>query len=150
MGDLPTTKIGLNAGLDTIAERARRKHITVGEGQTMVYLDKANEAADYKAAGYPAGSGSPPILVNYPFIQAEVNATGKTNQDAADDILTERSNWISIASSIEEARLSGKKAINEALTIEDAGAAHFTSVTALNVILGGSPLALVGSPGMGN
>ena len=122
------TKSDLNNSIDRMAEAARRRHITGGDGQVMAYLDKSDEAADYKAAGYPAD------LSSYPFVQAEVNATGKTNQNAADDILTERSNWIAAAASIEEERLSGKKAVNDAATIEDAVTAHDAAVTALQAL----------------
>jgi len=120
--------------IDSIAERVRQKYITVGDGQAMVYVDKGNEAADYKAAGYPAGSGSPPTLTNYPFIQAEVDATGKTNQVATDDILTERSNWVAKASSIEKERLGGKKAVDDAADVLAASDAREAAITALKAL----------------
>lgn len=128
------TKIHLKANIDNVAEYMRLQYITAGAGQAMAYLDKSDEAADYKAAGYPTGTGSPPTLTNYPFVQAEVNATGKTNQDAADDILTERSNWIAKASAIEEERIKGKKAVDDAGDDTTARDARSTACAALQAL----------------
>ncbi len=122
------TQTRLKSNIDRIAESVRLQYITGGAGQAVAYLDKSNEAADYKAAGYPAD------LTVYPFIQAEVNATGKTNQDAADDILTERSNWIAKASAIEEERLKGKKAVDDASDETDARTARDVSTGALQAL----------------
>lgn len=111
--------------IDNEAERSRLTNITPGDGQASVYLEKSNEAADYIVAGYPAD------LTTYPFIQAEVNATGKTNEQAADDIVAAKSAWISTAASIEQERLGGKKAVEDASTIAEVSIARDAAVTAI-------------------
>lgn len=95
--------------IDGSSEQARLRYITSGSGQSMVYQEKAEEAADYVVANYPVD------LTSYPFIQAEINATGKTSTQAADDILSTKSSWIAISASIEEIRLTAKKDIATAI-----------------------------------
>ena len=70
-------------------------------------------------------------MTTYPFIQAEVNATGKTNEQAADDIVAAKSAWISTAASIEQERLGGKKAVEDASTIAEVSIARDAAVTAI-------------------
>lgn len=91
----------------------------------MVYQEKGDEAADYVANGYPAD------LASYPFIQAEVNATGKTATQAADDILAQKSAWIMLGAATEEARLSGKVAVDAATDEAGVDAARDAAVVAL-------------------
>lgn len=117
--------------VDQTAERARVKYITIGSGQSLAYQEKAEEAADYIAAGYPAPSGSPPVYEGYPFIQAEVNATGKTKEQAADDIIAAKSTWVSVGANIEEVRLGGKKNIDDAVDEAGVDSAKNAAITAL-------------------
>lgn len=109
--DIPGTNIVLTLeeeqqrakdSIDLASEQARKRHITPGSGQAMTYMEKVDEAIDYVAANYPAD------LTSYPMIQAEVNATGKTPNQAADDIIAIRTAWISISAQIEEIRLKAK------------------------------------------
>ncbi len=117
-----------NERIDTTAERARLRHVTPGSGQAMAYQEKGEEAADYIAAGYPAD------LTSYPFIQAEVNATGKTATEAADDIITQKAAWVTVGASIEEERLAGKKAVTDATTVSGVLSAYETAIAALDAI----------------
>lgn len=88
--------------IDNISENQRLKYITGGVGQALTYQEKSEQASDYIVAG------SPIDLTPYPFIQAEVNATGKDSTTAANDILSAQSLWISKGSSIEEYRIKAK------------------------------------------
>ena len=97
--------------IDEAAERARLRYITGGAGQAMAYQEKGEEAADYIAAGYPAD------LSSYPFIEAETIATGKTATQAADDIIDQKSAWITVGSHIEKVRLGGKKDVDDAIDV---------------------------------
>jgi hypothetical protein len=108
---LVTGKTKAKIAIDTKAEEVRLRYLTPGAGQAATYQEKAEEATDYVVAGYPAD------LTNYPFIEAEVLATGKTSTQAADDILAQKSAWITVGAQIERHRLAGKKDVDEALTI---------------------------------
>ena len=114
--------------IDQSAERARLRHITGGIGQALVYQEKAEQAVDYIAAGYPSD------LSSYPYLQAEANATGKDSTQIANDILTQRSMWIAIGADIEEARLRGKKAVREATDIDSITVARDATITILNEV----------------
>lgn len=105
LGDLQTAA---KQEVDNAAETARQRYITPGAGQSMAYQEKSDEATDYAAANYPAD------LTSYPFIQAEVNATGKTAQQAADDIIAQRSAWVAKGAAIEELRIKAKQDIDAA------------------------------------
>lgn len=109
---LPQLKRNACNSIDTRAEQVRQRYITVGDGQAQTYIEKANEAADFAAAGYPSD------LSNYPFIQADVDAYQITAKEVADNILAKRSEWIHIGSQVERERLMGKRLISNA-TDED-------------------------------
>jgi len=106
--DIAGDRMRAKNSVDNSAEAARSRYLTWGAGQAMTYQEKSDEATDYVASGYPAD------LSSFPFIQAEVNATGKTATQTADDILTQRSAWIAVGAQIEEARLGGKANIDAA------------------------------------
>jgi len=114
--------------IDYMAEVVRLKYVTPGSAQAMTYQEKGEEAADYVAASYPAD------LSSYPFIQAEINATGKTKEAAADDILAQKAAWIAVGASIEEERLSGKKAVDDATDESAVDTAKDAAITALGAI----------------
>jgi hypothetical protein len=102
--------------VDVIAEATRQCVISPGAGQVATYQEKAEQAIDFASAGYPINE-----LSNYPFIEAEVEALGKTAQEVADGILAARSLWIGVAANIEKIRLGAKKNIDDAV---DASAVH--------------------------
>lgn len=112
--------------IDQSAERARLRYITGGIGQALVYQEKAEQAVDYIAAGYPSD------LSSYPYLRAEATATGKNSTQIADDILTQRSLWIAVGAQIEEERLKGKKAVREATDIDSITVARDATITILN------------------
>ena len=99
--------------IDNLSEAQRTVYITPGAGQSLTYQEKSEEASDYIAAG------SPVDLTPYPFIQGEVNATGKTAAVASNDILAAQSLWITKGSLIEEHRIKAKIDINAATTLTD-------------------------------
>jgi len=97
--------------IDEAAEATRLRYVTRGSAQALTYLEKSDDAANYIAAGYPAA------LTLYPFINAEVNATGKSPSVAANDIISQRNTWIVLAAGIEETRLSGKTNVMAATNV---------------------------------
>jgi len=114
--------------IDSAAGRARERYATTTPGQAETYIEKGEEAADFVVAGYPAD------LTAYPFIRAEVNATGKTATQAADDILARRSAWIAVGASIEQERIGGKIAVDAATDIAGVEAARDAAIAALDSI----------------
>lgn len=103
---LDETKIKAKRHIDVIAELTRQQFISPGAGQVATYQEKAEQAIEFVAAGYPAAS-----LNDYPFIAAEVEALGGTPQQVADGILAARSAWITAGAAIEKIRLAAKRDI---------------------------------------
>jgi len=128
VSDLPSIRLIARAIIDIAAERARHRHITPGSGQAMVYLKKGEETDAYILAGYPADT------TGYPFVEAEINATGKTKENAADDIITQRDAWVVLGASIEEQRLGGKKAVDDAADEAAVDTARDAAIVALDAI----------------
>jgi hypothetical protein len=121
-------KSAAKLNIDNMAEAVRLQYVTPGSSQSMVYQEKGDEAADYVAAGYPVD------LSSYPFIQAEVNATGKTSADAADDILAQKSAWIVVGAAVEEVRIGGKINIDAAADEAEVDSIRDAALAALAVI----------------
>ena len=125
---LADAQAAAEARIDEAAGRARARYITVTPGQEATYVEKGRQAEAYRAAGYPAD------LTSYPWIQAEVNATGKTPQQAADDILAQRDQWIALGAQIEELRIKGKSDIRSATTKAQVRQLADQAVAALDAI----------------
>jgi len=106
--DLPAAKTAEQTKVDSLAEQQRQTFITAGDGQSMSYQQKSTEANAYITAG------SPVDLTPYPFIQAEVNATGATATDAANTIIAAETAWIIKGAAIEELRIKAKLDIDAA------------------------------------
>lgn len=116
--------------IDISAEKARHRYITGGDGQAMTYLEKGNEAADYIAAGYPI-MGSPP---EYPFVHADSVAFGIIHQEAADQIVAQKSTWVAVGAQIEQERLNGKNTVTNATDESEINTARDNTITALEAI----------------
>lgn len=117
---LADVKAAALAAIDSAAGAARARYITIAPGQEATYLLKAQQAASFKAGGY---AGTVPGLV-----QAEVDATGATAQQAADAILAQQDAWEAKAAQIESARRRGKVAVGAAA---DAGAIEAAEAAAI-------------------
>lgn len=122
------SRASVKVAIDAAAERARMRYLTSGAGQAQVYLEKVEEAADYIAADYPSECDG------YPYIQAEINATGKTARQVADDIIAAKSAWQAVSVQIEEARLGGKRVIEEATNTQDIKSARDSTIASLDAI----------------
>lgn len=86
--------------------------------KTTEYLDAAEEARAYKAAGYPAGVDN-----DYGLVKSWAVAKQWTMQQAADDILAQEAAWKGAAKLIREYRLKAKEDVKRATTIEEVEAA---------------------------
>lgn len=120
--------------VDSAAGAARGRYITLAPGQEMTYLIKAQQAAAYRAAGYPAAS-----IVDYPFIQAKAKSskaspTAAGYQAAADAIYNKQAAWMASGAAIEQAREAGKAAVNAAITAAAITAARDSAVAALKAL----------------
>ncbi len=111
--------------IDTSAEKARLRFVTDGAAQAMTYQLKGDDAAKYISDGYPVDYST------YPFVQAEVQATGKTATDAANDIVAQRDLWISVGATIEKERIGGKNAV---LTTTDLEGIQLVTKSAINIL----------------
>jgi len=123
-------KLVARGKVDIAAERARRRYLSFGSGQAMSYLRKEDDAQAYKDAGYPA-LGSP---VEYPWVNAEAEATNVTAQQAADTILAQRDAWLVIGVQIEKERRIGKENIDAANDEDGVNTARDTVIAILEGI----------------
>lgn len=92
------------AYVDGLAEGARAKYITLGAGQAMTYLQKAQEAKTYLETSDPVDS-------NFPLLSAEVGVTGNNVLSVATVVNDAFTQWQQIGGAIEAVRLSAKAAI---------------------------------------
>lgn len=111
--DLEELKRLLKAGIDAQAEVERLRHITPGAGQAMTYAQKAQEALHFL-------STVEPLETDYPLLAAEVGITASTMDGVAQVVSEANARWLLIGAAIEAERLSTKKTISEAETIEGA------------------------------
>lgn len=121
-------KVLILKSIDTAAEELRSIYITASPGQVATYIMKYNDATAFKTAGY---TGTVPGLV-----QAEVDATGATAEEAADDIIAQYTAWNQLAGFIEKVRRTAKVSVNEATsnsavdTVFAAATAGFAAIKA--------------------
>lgn len=109
--DINLAKKEAAINIDRAAGEARCKFITTVPGQGETYILKAKQAELFKAANY---TGTVPGL-----IQAEVDATGTTAQQATDFILMMQELWLGKATQIESARRRGKVLVDSSSTVEE-------------------------------
>lgn len=126
--DIPSVQVAAKNKIDIAAERARQRHITPGDGQSMTYRIKAEEARAYKDAGYPAD------MTEYPFVDAEAAATGETATATADAVIAQEDAWKAIGASIEGARLGGKKDVDDAADVSSIESVRDSAIAVLDAI----------------
>jgi len=125
---LTTTKVLAKAVVDSTAGTSRLKYLTSIPGQAEVYQEKYDQAVDYITNSYPVDT------TPYPMIQAEANATGNTPTECADNIVAERTTWLTKMSAIEEERRKGKINITAAVDVLGVDSARDTAIVLLNVL----------------
>lgn len=113
--DLDAVKAEAKSRIDRQAEVARLQYITDGAGQALEYKEAASEAVRYAATG---GAGA------YPMLQASVDAGEAPDLAAAAALITSRENaWATIGANIRRLRLTAKRGIEAATTVEQVQAA---------------------------
>jgi len=129
---IETVRVAANLAIDKQAGDTRRKYITGTTGQDATYLQKAANAAAYKAAGYPSA-----LIADYPMVRAEGRAiygatpSAAQYQAAADYILATETAFVQKGADIEEARRAGKIAVEAALTVAAVRSAQDAALAAL-------------------
>jgi hypothetical protein len=112
VGALSDAQIAACNAIDTQAGNTRLKYITNVPGQAETYLQKAQDAAIYKAASYPSAN-----IADYPYVRGYAIAlygatpSAAQYQAAAADILATQAIWIAKGAQIEQARSTGKVAV---------------------------------------
>lgn len=101
---LAWSKAAAKRRLDGLAERVRLAFVTPGDGQALVYREKAAEARAH------AGNQS---LIG-PLLQAEADRSGRTVLDVAVEWNAKATAWSAAAAEVETIRLDAKDAIDAA------------------------------------
>jgi hypothetical protein len=113
--DLTTVKAEASARIDREAELARLKYITSGSGQALEYQEAAEEAARYVATN---GAGA------YPMLQASVDAGEAADLASAAALISTRENaWATVGANIRRLRLTAKRAVDAAASVDEVAAA---------------------------
>lgn len=123
---LETVKSNLKSVIDSDAEKERKKYITDGTGQSLVYKEKQDEAFAYSKNWF-AHKNAPdevpePKENDYPMLKAGIGVEGKTMIDVAAIVTQAYADWQIIGAAIEGVRLKAKMAIAEAKTADEAQA----------------------------
>ncbi|MGE0724818.1 MAG: hypothetical protein AB7O45_10605 [Alphaproteobacteria bacterium] len=105
---LATARATAKRIVDRRAEGERLQHITPGDGQALVYVEKLAEARAVVALGGKPAAG------DYPLLAAE----GEDIVATADAVLAQAAGWKAIAADIERRRLGSKRDIDAAADID--------------------------------
>lgn len=116
------------ARIDILAGEVRSKYLTIAPGQEATYVSKEAECRQFKADGYPEDLGP------YLWVQAEMDATGFTAQEAADAVIFQADQWKVLGSMIERTRLKGKSDLDKRNKISTAKASFEATVAALQAL----------------
>lgn len=130
---LDELKASAKAGIDARAEQVRAKYLTAAPLQSATYTEKAREAREFKAAGYPSAPFDPAA---WPYVDAEMRAAGDaTPQAACDRILAEAAQYAQVkGAAIEYERRHGKITVDAAGTLAAVSAAEAAAHAALKVL----------------
>lgn len=111
---LDQLKSKLRAEIDNAAERARAGFVTLNAGQALVYGRKLREAELILAAPDAVQLGEVPHVV----VEAEERGVGLF--EAAVTIVTTEHHWSQVSVEIERRRLLAKRAVDQAITPQEA------------------------------
>ena len=130
---LAERKTAAKKRIDAKAEQVRAKYLTAAPLQSATYVEKAREAREFKAAGYPSAPFAP---ATWPYVDAEMRAVGDTTPTAAcDRILAEAAQYAQVkGAAIEYERRHGKIAVDAAGTSAAVSSAEATAMTALSAL----------------
>ncbi len=130
---LDELKTEAKSRIDFKAEQMRAKYLTAAPLQSATYVEKAREAREFKAAGYPSAPFAP---ATWPYVDAEMRAAGDaTPQAACDRILAEAAQYAQVkGAAIEYQRRAGKITVGAGATEAAINAAEAAVLTALDAL----------------
>lgn len=105
--------------IDAEAERQRLRWITPGAGQAMTYARKVEQAKVVLAAQDPQPA-------DYPMLAASIGIDGANLVAVANLVITMDQGWEQLGAAIEATRLSAKRAVEMAETVEDVAGVEIT------------------------
>lgn len=105
--DMDALKTQAKRAVDSAAENERLKYVTPGQGQSLTYQRKLEEAR-------LATSQDDPPPEDFPFLAASVGIDGDTVKSVAGVVIEMDRQWSSIGASIEKTRLTAKRDIDRA------------------------------------
>lgn len=118
--------------IDRAAGEARLRYITDVPGQQAVYMEKLQQAREYRAG---VMAGVPAVAAKQPYIDAEAAATNRTAREVADAVLTAAAAWNDRKGpDIEAARVAGKRSVAAANGANEIEAARAAAVANLQTL----------------
>jgi len=118
--------------IDGAASRARGRYLSAGIGQELTYQAKHAEACVFLRA---LESGASINFEAWPYVAAEMRATGLSAEDSAKGIAQIGAYWEAvIGPQIEEVRIGGKKSISSMESADQISAHILDVVSALDSI----------------
>jgi len=117
---ISVVKAKANATIDTAAERVRLRYITPGDGMQLTYREKLEQAEHVAAGGQTAADAMSPTdaASNYPVLSASIGIEAPSLWTASQLVISRYAAWATKARAIELRRLTAKKAITDATSIE--------------------------------
>lgn len=117
---LSTIKAKASIAIDAAAERTRLKYVTPGDGMQLTYREKLDQAEEVAAGGQAAADAmsAQDAASHYPVLSASIGIEASSLWGASQLVISRYAAWAQIARAIELRRLTAKKAINEATTIQ--------------------------------
>lgn len=130
---LDELKAAAKARIDIKAEQVRAKYLTAAPLQSATYVEKAREAREFKAAGYPSAPFDP---ATWPYVDAEMRAASDaTPQAACDRILAEAVQYAQVkGAAIEYERRHGKITVDAGATEAAVNTAKVATLAALDAL----------------
>lgn len=117
---LAGVKVKAGMAIDQAAERARLKYITPGDGMQLTYREKLDQAEHVAAGGKSAADAlsANDAAAQYPILSASIGIEATSLWSASQLVISRYAAWATIARAIELQRLTAKKAIADAASIE--------------------------------
>lgn len=115
---LDAVKAAALAEIDRQTGAVRGQLVTTAPGQEMIYLEKRAEAEKCKADGAPTRARYPLLAADIGATVAETDSVRADLNAVADLVLAQAAAWKEFAAATETIRLTAKRQVREAETVE--------------------------------